>query len=389
MLLAVLVLGAGGWWSGWGRGAARDGGQGAGARVERAPARVPVELATAAKGDVPIYLGGLGTVTAFNTVLVRSRVDGELMEIAFEEGQTVREGDLLARIDPRPYRAALDQAVARKAQDEATVSSTRLDLARTRELAGRSFASQQQLDQQTANVAAQTAQLQSDQAAIESAQTQLGYTTVRAPLSGRLGLRLTDRGNIVRATDTTGIVEIAQLQPISVLFTAPEGQLGEILAAKAEGDVRVTALASDGRTVLGEGVLALVNNTVDPASGTVKLKATFPNADNRLWPGLSVNTRLLVRTLKNVLTVPDTAVMRSQDGLYGFAVGQDDKVEKRVLSVGPITEGRAVVLDGMRDGDRVVTGGQSRLQGGVRVEASRPDGVRNRAADASPEGSRP
>lgn len=380
-VVLVLLLAGGGWWYGWGRGAGRDASRTA--ATAPPPARVPVEIASASKGDIPINLDGLGTVTAFNTVTVRSRVDGELIEIAFQEGQTVREGDLLARIDPRPYKAALDQAVARKTQNEATVASTKLDLARTRELASRSFASQQQLDQQSANVAAQMAQIQSDQAAIESAQTQLGYTTIRAPLSGRLGLRLTDRGNIVRASDATGIVEIAQLQPISVLFTAPESQLGEILAAKSEGDVKVMALASDGRTVLGEGVLALVNNTVDTASGTVRLKATFPNTNNKLWPGLSINTRLLVRTLKDVLSVPDTAIIRGPEGLFAFKVAAEDKVEKQVLSVGAITDGRAVILDGVRDGDRVITAGQSRLQPGTRVEAAGGAGGHNKAADAS------
>ncbi len=393
VLALLIVAGSGGWWywSGAGRGAARQtaGQQSAAAPPDasRSGARVPADVATASKIDLPIFLNGLGTVQAFNSVTIRSRVDGELIQIAFQEGQTVHEGDLIARIDPRPYQATLDQAVARKTQNEATLASTKLDLERTRQLATRSFASQQQLDQQTANVAAQTAQLASDQAAIESAQTQLGYATIRAPLTGRLGLRLIDQGNIVRSGDATGIVEIAQLQPISVLFTAPESQLGAILAAKRAGDVKVTALASDNSVPLGEGVLALVNNVVDPASGTVRLKATFPNRDDRLWPGLSVNTRLLVDVQRGVTTVPEDAILRGQNEMFAFVVGEDGRAEKRVLKVGAITAGQAVILDGLREGERVAITGQSRLQPGARVEIGRSDrpvdGTRDsRAADA-------
>lgn len=379
-LLAILVLAAGGgWWVLYGKGRGNPP-----AAAQGGPPRVPVQAATAGTNDVPIYLDGLGTVQAFNLVTVRSRVDGELVEVAFTEGQMVTAGDLIARIDSRPYQAALDQAEAKKKQDEAMLASTRLDLARTSELATRSFASQQQLDQQTANVASQSAQISSDTAAIDNARTQLGFATIRAPLTGRTGLRLVDRGNVIRTTDQTGIVEIAQLQPISVVFTAPENMLREVATSKQDGDVQVIALAPDGATPLGTGTLALINNSVDAASGTVKLKAAFPNAEDRLWPGLSVNTKLLLRTLRGVLTVPAEALQRGPDQLFAFVVGPDDKVEKRVLKVGAITEGRAVILDGLREGDLVVTAGQSRLQTGALVAVAAPSHSERQAADASP-----
>ncbi len=323
-----------------------------------------------AKGDVPIYLNGLGAVQAFNNVVVRSRVDGEIVTIAFEEGQTVRAGDMLAQIDPRPYQAALDQALAKKQQDEATLSSSKLDLARTNQLAAREFASKQQLDQQTAGVGSQSAQLSIDQAAIETARTQFDYTTIRAPISGRLGFRLVDKGNIVHASDATGIVQIAQIEPISIVFNAPENQLPAITEAKRRGDVKVVALTSDNKATLGEGVLSLINNEVDPATGTIRLKAIFPNAEGKLWPGLSVNTRLLAQTLQGVLTVPDAAVQRGQNELFVYVVGEDQKAEKRVLTIGPYSDGVAVVESGLRPGERVVISGQSRVQPGILLQVS-------------------
>ena len=393
--MAVLIVAASaGWWYWAGRAGAepKAGGQNAGAPPAAGQGgsrqRIPVEAAAARKLDLPLYLNGLGTVQASNTVLVRSRVDGELIEIGFKEGQTVQEGDLIARIDPRPYQAALDGALAKKKQDEATVSSTRLDLERTRRLATQSFATQQSLDQQTGTVAAQTAQLASDQAAIDNAQTQLSYTTIRAPLSGRAGLRLVDKGNIVRSSDQNGIVEIVQLRPITVIFTAPEGQLSEIQAALREQELKITASNASGATMLGEGTLALVNNSVDVATGTIKLKGVFPNQDDKLWPGLSVSTRLLLRTLSGVVAIPADALQRGQNEVFVFAIGEDDKVEKRVVKIGPFTEGQVVVTDGLREGERVVTAGQSRLQPGAQVEiggnpARRPEARPDRAADAS------
>ena len=381
VLACLIAAASAGWWYWTGSAKAPAGDQAKAGASGAAPpagraagiARVPVETASVVVADAPIYYDSLGTVQAFNNVTIRSRVDGQLIDVAFQEGQTVREGDLLARIDPRPYQAALDQAVARKSQTESTIEATKLDLERTQKLASQAFASRQQLDQQTATLGSQTAQLASDQAAIDNARTQLDYATIRAPISGRTGLRLVDKGNIVRAGDATGIVEIAQLQPISVLFTAPEGQLPDIAAAKRAGDVKVQALAPDGRTVLGDGILALINNTVDIASGTVRLKATFANAEDRLWPGLSVNTRLLVRTLTGVVVIPQAALMRGQNEVFVFVVGEGDKAEKRVVEAGAFAEGRVVIENGLREGERVVTTGQSRLQPGSRVEIVGPD----------------
>ena len=368
--LAVVLLAAGGGWYWFGRADAGPKEQ-AGQRPQ--PARgVPVEVADARQADVPVYLNGLGNVQAFNTVTVRSRVDGELIRIAFQEGQVVHEGDVIAQIDPRPYQAALDQARAKKQQSEATLASGRGDLERTRQLAGRGFAPQQQLEQQTATVGSTTAQIAMDQAAIETAEIQLGYTTIRAPITGRTGVRLVDQGNIVRASDQTGIVEIAQTDPISVLFTAPEQQLPEIARAMREGPVKVLAMSTDGREILAEGTLSLINNEVDPASGTVRLKATFENKGDRLWPGLSVNTRLLVRTLRAVVAVPEDAIQRGPNELFVFVAKEDGTAEERNVRVGPFTEGLAVIEQGLRPGERVVTLGQSRLQAGTRLEIATP-----------------
>src|SRR5256885_5914303 len=246
-------------------------------------AAVPVTVAAAGKTDFPVYLTGLGTVQGFNTVVVRTRVDGQVDKIAFKEGQLVNQGDLLAQIDPRPFGAALDQAKAKKAQDEANLANANLDLQRYTKLG--EFATRQQTDTQRSTVAQLTAQLAADDAAISNAQTQLDYTTIKAPISGIAGLRQVDVGNIVNASTQTGIVTIAQIEPIAVVFTAPEEQLPEIKAALAASPPQVIAMSTDGRKVLSTGTLALINNQVDVSSGTVRLKAVFDNTDHALWPG--------------------------------------------------------------------------------------------------------
>lgn len=376
-LAILLLIGGGAYWQ-----HSRANGHGKAAAAQASgPPRVPVEAVEVATSDVPIYLNGLGAVQAFNNVVVRSRVDGEIVTIAFEEGQTVRAGDMLVQIDPRLYQAALDQALAKKQQDEATLSSSKRDLERTNQLASREFASKQQLDQQTAGVGSQTAQLSIDQAAIDTARTQFDYTTIRAPISGRLGFRLVDKGNIVHASDTTGIVQIAQIEPISVVFTAPENQLPAVTEAKRRGDVKVIAQTSDNKAVLGEGVLSLINNEVDAATGTIKLKAVFPNANGKLWPGLSVNTRLLAQTLQGVMTVPDAAVQRGQNEMFVYVVGDGQKAEKRVLTIGQYSDGVAVVEAGLRPGERVVVSGQSRIQPGILLQVS--EGGGRKVADAA------
>ena len=246
---------------------------------------VPVSVALAAQTNFPVLLSGLGTVQPYNTVTVKSRVDGEIVRIAFKEGDIVKPGELLAQIDPRPYQAALDQVVAKKTQDESTLSNSKLDLQRYQTLAKQDFATKQQLDTQQATVATQTALIKADDAAIENAQTQLGYTDIKAPIGGRVGFRLADQGNIVTAASQNGIVTIAQLQPITVVFTLPEGQVNRINDAMKHGSVVATAFSADGSRQLAQGTLAVINNQVDVTTGVIQLKATFANTDNTLWPG--------------------------------------------------------------------------------------------------------
>src|SRR6266581_6735029 len=283
-----------------------------------APVAVPVKIAPVEKADFPVYLSGLGTVLGFNTVVVRTRVDGQINRIAFQEGQFVKEGDTLVEIDPRPFQAALDQAKAKKAQDEANVANASLDLQRFTKLG--EFATRQQTDTQRSTVAQLTAQIQADTALIENAQTQLDYATVKAPISGIVGLRQVDVGNIVNAATQTGIVTIAQIEPIAVVFTAPEEQLPYINEGQSIQPLKVIAITTDGKKPLAEGTLAVVNNQVDSTSGTIRLKAVFDNKNHALWPGQSVSTRLLVKTLKNATVVPDDAIQHGADGLYAYAV---------------------------------------------------------------------
>ena len=327
-------------------------------------APIPVTVVRVQKTDFPVYLIGLGTVQPYDTVTVRSRVDGQIIKVAFRQGQMVKEGDTLVQIDPRPYQAALDQVVSKKDQDEANLKNAKLNLERYVSLAQKDYASRQQVDTQQAAVDQMAAQIRGDQAAVENAQTQLIYTTIKAPLSGRTGFRLIDPGNIVHASDQSGIVTIVQLQPISVVFTAPEEEVPQINKALEKGAVPVKALSSDGIKTLSEGRLALVNNEVDQASGTIRMKATFANKDNVLWPGLSVSTRLLVDTLKQVATVPDDAVQRGPNGLYAFVIGDDNKADVQAIKVSQSGDGVSVIEEGLTPGQKVVVAGQYRLQVG-------------------------
>jgi multidrug efflux system membrane fusion protein len=335
-----------------------------------APARpaVPVKIAPVEKADFPVYLTGLGTVQGFNTVLVRTRVDGQINRIAFNEGQFVKEGDTLVEIDPRPFQATLDQAKAKKAQDEANLANANLDLQRFTRLG--EFATRQQTDTQRSTVAQLTAQIASDDAAIANAQTQLDYATVKAPFSGVAGLRQVDVGNIVNAATQTGIVTIAQIEPITVIFTAPEDQLPDIKAALAAAPPKTIALSTDGKRVLSTGTLALINNQVDTSSGTIRLKAVFDNKDHALWPGQSVSTRLLVRTLKDATVVPDDAVQHGSDGLYAYTVNQDNKAELRKIKVSQSIDGRSVVDEGLSPGQQVITAGQYKVSPGTLVSTA-------------------
>src|SRR3984893_13141898 len=327
-VLLIAALAAVGYF-GWQRFHRGDQATAANNAQKAAPSAVRVSIAPVEKADFPVYLTGLGTVQGFNTVVVRTRVDGQIDKIAFQEGQLVKQGDLLAEIDPRPYRAALDQAKAKKAQDEANLANANLDLQRYTKLG--EFATRQQTDTQRSTVAQLTAQIAADAALVSNAQTQLDYATVKAPTSGVAGLRLVDVGNIVNAVTQTGIVTIAQIEPITVIFTAPEDQLPDIKAALAVAPPKTIALSTDGKRVLSTGTLALINNQVDTSSGTIRLKAVFDNKDHALWPGQSVSTRLLVRTLKDATVIPDDAVQHGTDGLYAFSVNQENKAELRKI----------------------------------------------------------
>jgi multidrug efflux system membrane fusion protein len=336
-----------------------------------ANAPIPVLVAAATTRDVPIYLDGLGTVQAFNTVTIKPMVDGPLIDVDFKEGQDVKKGDVLARIDPRLYQAALDQAVAKKVQDEAQLANARLDLVRYNKLMAAQSTSEQLAATQRALVAQLTAQVQQDQAQIETAQTNLSYTTIAAPLAGRTGMRQVDAGNIVHATDTTGIVVITQLQPISVVFTLPQQALQQVAAAMHAGTPAVLAypqgVVENDATMIDRGTLAVLDNQVDPTTGTIKLKATFPNADNKLWPGGFVGIRLQVATARNATVVPVAAVQQGPNGAYVYIVNTDDTVTRRAVTISHQDEQGAIIAEGVKPGERLVTDGAARLSDGKKV----------------------
>ena len=374
--VVVLVALGGGGYFGWQKYQAAEAAKAAQqAAAARKPA-IPVNTAKVEKADFPVYLTGLGTVQGFNTVQVRTRVDGQIDKIAFTEGQMVKEGDLLAEIDPRPYQAAYDQAVAKKQQDEANLANANLDLQRFTKLG--EFATRQQTDTQRSTVAQLTAQISADDAAISNAKTQLDYTQVKAPISGVVGLRQVDIGNIVNAATQTGIVSIAQVEPIAVIFTAPEDQLPYISEAQAVSPLKVIAITTDGKKVLAEGKLAVINNQVDTTSGTIRLKAVFDNKNHALWPGQSVSTRLLVKTLRDATVVPDEAIQHSTNGLYAYTVGPDNKAVMHKVKVSYSIDGRSVVEEGLSPGDVAITGGQFKVQPGTIVSTAVADAAQDK-----------
>jgi multidrug efflux system membrane fusion protein len=342
----------------------------ANAATRKSPPAIAVDTAAVTHADVPVYLSGLGTVQAFYTVTVTARVDGELQKIGFTEGQTVHKGDLLAEIDPRPNQAAYEQAMATKVKDAAQLANAKRDLERYTILQPQDLASKQTVDTQRATVDQLNAQLQVDQAVIDNARTQLEYTRIVSPINGRTGIRLVDPGNIVHAAATTGIVVVTQVQPISVIFTLPEEDLVTVNAALSAGPVIVTTVSRDGGTELDQGTLSLVDNEIDQTTGTARLKATFSNLHNTLWPGQYVNARVLVRTDRNVLTLPTAAVQLGPNGPFTYVVKSDSTVEVRQLKIGDESGGLTVVNGGLALNERVVTSNQYRLQAGVHVRAA-------------------
>lgn len=355
----VLLIAAGGYvtWheAGAGKRTAKD-------QLPSGPTPAPVRVAPVEKKPFSVFLTALGTVQPTNMVTIRSRVDGHIEKVAFEEGQMVRAGDLLVQLDAAPFRAALEQAMAKRAQDEASLLNAKQDLQRAIVLTKRGIDAQQLLDQRTAQVAQLTALVQADGAAVESAHVQLNYTTIRSPLTGRIGFRLIDAGNIVHVNDQTGMLTITQLQPISVVFTLPQQTLFDVRQALQAGPLAVTALNSDGKRELGQGTLSLIDNQVDSGSGTIRLKATFPNQDNTLWPGLSVTVRLLLATVPDVVVVPDTAVQRGPNGLYAYVVGPNNRAELRQLRIARVADGNALVEQGLTPGEQLVVSGHYRVQ---------------------------
>jgi multidrug efflux system membrane fusion protein len=353
------------------------------AATRSGPPPIAVETAKVGNTDVPIYLQGLGTVQAFYTVTVTARVDGEIQKIAFTEGQDVHKGDLLAQIDPRPNQAAYEQAVATKAKDAAMLANSKRDLERYILLQPQDLASKQTVDTARATVDQLTAQVQVDQALIDNAHTQLEYTRITSPINGRTGIRLIDPGNIVHATGTNGIVVVTQVKPISVIFTLPEENLSEVGAAMAAGAVQVTTLSRDGGKELDTGTLSLIDNEIDQTTGTAKLKATFSNERNSLWPGQYVNARVLVRTEHQALTLPTPAVQLGPNGPFTYVVKSDSTVEVRPLKIGDESGGVTIIRQGLNLGEQVVTSNQYRLQAGAHIQVANAAPAAKTAAKAT------
>jgi membrane fusion protein, multidrug efflux system len=333
---------------------------------------IPVVAATAQSGDVPVYLTGLGTVKAYNTVTIHVRVNGTLDKVVFIEGQDVKAGDLLAQIDPRPYQAQLDQVIAAKAHDEALLANARVDLLRYQKLTAQDSIAVQQRDTQIALVAQDAAQVKNDQAQIDYASVQLLYTAITSPISGRTGVRLIDAGNIVQTTDAAGLVVVTQIEPISVLFTLPEDDFGMVNKQMAAGPLTVAASSRADNKPLGQGTLLLINNEIDQTTGTIQLKATFPNQDHALWPGQFVDIQLLVETRHNAVTVPAAAVQLGPQGVYAYVIKADNKAQMVPIKVSTANAGgpMALIESGLAAGDQVVIDGQLKLRPGVTVKAA-------------------
>ncbi len=333
---------------------------------------IPVTAGTVAASDVPVFLNGIGTVQAFNMVVVKSRVDGQITKVDFTEGQEIKANDALLQIDPRPYQAMLEQAQAAKQKDEAQLVSAQLDLTRYGQLVGPGFQTRQSYDQQKATVEQLLAAIKGDQAQINTANLNLGYSDIRSPIDGRLGARLIDIGNLIHAADNTGLVTITQLKPIFVSFTLPQEDLAQIRESQAKGSLIVRAYDGANKRELAEGKLTLIDNTIDQATGTIHLKATFDNDEERLWPGAFVNMRLVLSVRRGVATVPSQTVQDGPDGHYVYMIKPDDTVQRHKVEVAAIQDGIAVITGGLSPGDRVVVDGQYRLTEGARITVSPP-----------------
>lgn len=334
-----------------------------------APA-VPVETTKALTADVPVYVEGLGAVQAFNTVTIKTQVNGALQKVVFTEGQDVKQGDLLAVIDPRPYQAVVDQAAAKIQQDQADLANAQYLLSKDQTLEKQSVATEETVESQQSQVNSSVAQLAEDKAAKEAADVSLSYTQIRSPIAGRTGIRLIDAGNQVHTTDANGIVVITQTQPISVLSTLQEGELDAVRQALASGPVEVIARSSDRSKKLATGTLSLIDNEIDQNSGTIRIKSTFENSDNALWPGQFVTLQVREKTIENAVTVPSSALQRGPDGFFVYLVNGDNTVSVRKVTPGQINEGRAVISSGLKTDDTVVTQGQYRLQDGAKIIAA-------------------
>jgi membrane fusion protein, multidrug efflux system len=333
---------------------------------------VPVTAGTVAAQDVPIFLHGIGTVQAYNSVAIKSRVDGQIIRVDFKEGQDVKQGDPLFQIDPRPYQAALEQAQAARQKDEAQLAGAKQDLDRYAKLLGTGYQTRQSYDNQTALVAQLQASIKGDEAQIDTATLNLSYADIRSPIDGRLGARLVDKGNLVHAGDNTPLVMITEVKPIFVSFTLPQETLDDVREVQNKSPVLVYAYSGDGKKQLAEGKLTLIDNSIDQATGTIHLKARFDNEEERLWPGAFVSVRAILSVREDAATVPSQTVQQGPNGYYAYIIKPDDTVERRIVDVSSIQDGIAVVTKGLSAGERIVVDGQYRLTEGVRVKPTVP-----------------
>src|SRR5271155_3625743 len=361
VVAAALVI----WWQSFG-------GNGPQATAQMPAPAVPVTAGTVAAQDVPVYLQGIGTVQAYNMVTVKTRVDGQIVNVDFKEGQEIKQGDPLFQIDPRPYQAALEQAQAAKQKDEAQLAGAKLDLERYSKLLGTGYQTRQSYDQQTAMVAQLQAAIKGDQAQIDNAELNLGYADIQSPIDGRLGARLVDKGNLVHANDNTALVTITELKPIFVSFTLPQDTLDELRQEQQKSPLGVRAYTGDGSQLLSQGKLTLIDNSIDQTTGTIHLKARFDNLDERLWPGEFVSLRVILRVRPNVATVPSQTIEAGPNGSYAYVIKPDDTVARRAVEVASVQDGIAVVTKGLTPGERVVVDGQFRLTEGAHVRLLQP-----------------